>query len=64
MILNFDNGMTLKELKEIIKDLPEEDENGEPYEVWITDTSTGWTNVVHEFASLNLTKLGSDILLS
>lgn len=29
------NGITIKELKELVKDLPEVDESGENYEVWI-----------------------------
>lgn len=31
--------MTIKELKDILQDWPEIDENGKPFEVWI---ETGW----------------------
>jgi hypothetical protein len=31
----FKNGMTVKELKEIIKDWPEMDKYGDPTEVWV-----------------------------
>lgn len=63
MILNFPNGMTIKELKELVKDLPEQDENGDDFGVWITNHN-GLTNIVHEFANLNQKENGSDILLS
>lgn len=33
------HGITIKELKELIKDLPEEDDYGSQYEVWIEHTS-------------------------
>lgn len=32
------SGITIKELKEYIKDLPEVDGNGEDYEVWVINT--------------------------
>jgi hypothetical protein len=35
-IQEFENGLTVKELKQIIKDWPEIHENGEPTEVWIS----------------------------
>ena len=35
-VLENRNGVTVKELKEFIKDWPEEGENGEPTEVWMT----------------------------
>ena len=31
-------GITIKELKELVKDLPEVDEYGEDYEVWVENT--------------------------
>lgn len=31
-------GITIKQLKKLIKDLPETDDNGEDYEVWIENT--------------------------
>jgi len=35
----FPMGMTIRELKQLVADLPEKDEGGEEYEVWAT---TGW----------------------
>jgi len=32
------NGITIKELKELVKDLPEQDENGEAFELWVMNT--------------------------
>jgi hypothetical protein len=47
------NGITIKELKEIVKDLPEVDEyNGEDYEVWMDD-GNGYSNVVTSIYRLN-----------
>ncbi len=34
----FQNGMTVKELKEAVLNWPETDENGDPCEVWIGDS--------------------------
>lgn len=48
----FFNGMTVKELKEAIKDWPEEDENGEPCEVWIGSWN-GCSNQVRSLYPLN-----------
>ena len=31
-------GITIKQLKELVKDLPEENEYGESYEVWVENT--------------------------
>lgn len=31
----FDQAMTVKELKDYVRDLPEVGSNGEPYEVWV-----------------------------
>lgn len=31
------NGITVKQLKDIIKELPETDENGNEYEIWVED---------------------------
>lgn len=35
MIKEFPNGLTVKELKELLKDWPEQDKNGEDYTVWV-----------------------------
>ena len=32
------NGITIKELKELVKDLPEIDDNGEDFELWVENT--------------------------
>ena len=53
------NGLTVKELKEMIKDWPEEDQYGEPAEVWIED-ECGVSNPVRAVWPLN----DADILLS
>lgn len=48
----FKNGLTVKELKEIIKDWPEERDDGDPCEVWIGD-GFGLSNQVHLVSPLN-----------
>jgi len=58
----FDNGMTVADLKRIVKDLPEHDEYGDPFEVWIGNTS-GTSNIVHGICPLNPDENGSDIIL-
>ena len=55
------NGLTIKELKEIIKNMPDNDNNGEPYEVWI-HTSKGLSSPVKEISPLNKSEHGSDII--
>ena len=35
MLNGYKNGMTVKELKELVKDWPEEDRMGDPTEVWV-----------------------------
>lgn len=39
MIHEFKNGMTVRKLKKLVKDWPEEDDIGDPTKVWI---ETGW----------------------
>jgi len=58
----FKNGMTVKDLKRIVKDIPENNYYGYPYEVWIGNIN-GTSNVVHEICPLNPDKHGSDIIL-
>lgn len=54
-------GITVKELKELIKDLPEVDQNGDPYEVWIENTDDcGKSNVAQSVFKLNQ----GDIIIS
>jgi len=50
-----DSGLTVAELKELIKDWPETDEHGEPCEVWLGDAS-GLSNVAVEAVPLNYRK--------
>ena len=48
------NGITIKELKELVKDLPEQDENGEDFELWVTNTDgSSLSNVAKSIAQLN-----------
>lgn len=60
---DFPNGLTVKELKEIIADWAETYENGEPTEVWI---ETGWclSSAVVEVAPLNVREKSADLILS
>ena len=44
--------MTVKELKEIIKDWPEVDGNGEPTEVWI-NSGKGLSSIANSAVKLN-----------
>jgi hypothetical protein len=62
-IRDFPNGLTVKELKEIIADWAETDENGNPTEVWI---ETGWclSSIVIEACPLNVRGKTADIILS
>ena len=47
-------GITIKELKEFVKDLPEVDEYGEDYEVWIENTDdNGLSNSAKVISQLN-----------
>jgi len=58
----FENGLTIAELKEYVKDLPEYDDNGEPFEVWLGNDK-GTSNVCAEIFPLNKKKSGSDIIM-
>ena len=53
--------LTIKQLKDIVKDLVEVNEYGEPYEVWITDVD-GHTSPVYEVDRFNISNDGHDIL--
>jgi hypothetical protein len=47
-------GITIRELKELVKDLPEVDEYGEDYEVWVKNTDdNGLTNTAKTIMQLN-----------
>lgn len=45
--------MTIRELKDFIKDWPETNIDGEPYEVWIGDRSTHLSNEATGVCRLN-----------
>lgn len=63
-ILEFENGLTVKELKEIIKDWPEVRADGTPTEVWLSN-AVGVSNIAIEVSDLNLDdELVGDIILS
>lgn len=55
--------MTVKELKEYIKNLPEQDKDGYDYEVWC-ETKQGESVPVTEILPLNLRDNGGDILIT
>lgn len=64
MIKEFKYGMTVRELKELIKDWPEEREDGSLTEVWLGDAE-GYSNHAKEICTLNLDENDcSDILIS
>jgi hypothetical protein len=54
------NGITIKELKDFIKGLPE-GRDDEPFEVWVGED--GISNVVKTISTLNLREDGCDIIL-
>lgn len=51
-ILRSENGITIAELKALVKDLPETDKNGDPYEVWIGNKENT-SNVAREIWPFN-----------
>lgn len=65
---DFPNGMTVAELKEMVRDWPETDEFGEPCEVWLCDDQ-GFSNQVRMVTPLNWrqsedkTKAWADLML-
>lgn len=50
--INNEDGITVKQLKEWVKDLPDVDANGESYEVWIS-ANKGWSKLATELCILN-----------
>jgi hypothetical protein len=60
---NYPQGLTVKELKEIIKNWPETDKYGEPTTVWV---ETGWclSSIVTEISPLHKYGNIADIILS
>jgi DNA-binding transcriptional MerR regulator len=65
-IRKFENGLTVKELKELIKDWPETDEHGEDCEVWI-ETGSNLSSPVTIVSPLNMRNengiVSADIIL-
>lgn len=51
-ILRSENGITVAELKALVKDLPETDKNGDPYGVWIGNKESA-SNAALEICPLN-----------
>ncbi len=52
-IQRFANGLSVKQLKELIKDWPETNQDGEPTEVWMA-LEDGSSKPVSEIAPLNV----------
>lgn len=50
--MNNPNGITVAELKRLVLNLPEADENGDPYEVWF-ETGENLSSPVTEICRLN-----------
>jgi hypothetical protein len=50
--INNEGGITINQLKEWVKELPESDANGENYEVWIS-ANKGWSKLAVELCILN-----------
>jgi len=57
------NGITIKQLKDLVKDLPEKNINGEDYEVWIESDDGSHSNVAKEIWPLNKREEGQDIII-
>lgn len=59
MILEFKNGLTVKELKELIKEWPETNSDGSDTQVYLGDAG-GYSNVAVELSTLD----ESDLFIS
>jgi hypothetical protein len=60
---DFPNGLTVKQLKDLLAGWPDETESGEPTEVWIGSES-GSSNQVRVIWPLNLSNGSADLLLA
>jgi hypothetical protein len=58
-----DDTLTIRELKKILSVLPDFNEYGEDYEVWIGDKNSFLSNSVKSVWPLNETDIGCDIIL-
>lgn len=56
------DGLTIRQMKEILSVLPDKNEYGEDYEIWI-DSGRGLSNPVIDVWALNKREDGCDILL-
>ena len=56
------DALTIRQLKEILSVLPDTNEYGEDYEVWIGDKNSFTSNCVTSAWSLNKTDDGCDII--
>jgi len=53
-------GITIKQLKEFVKDLPEQDQDGNDFELWVMNTDgTNCSNVATDIWQLN----GGDLIV-
>jgi len=59
---SFSNGLTIAELKQIVNALPDQNDVGEPFTVWI-ETGKGLSSEVVEVRELNKRDSGSDLIL-
>lgn len=57
------NGITVRQLKKLVKDLPETNDNGEEFEVWI-GAKGNTSNVCKSAYPLNEREDGSDLILA
>lgn len=57
-----ENGLTIRELKDIINGLPDKNDWGEDYEVWV-GTGDNLSNIVKSVCALNKRNSGCDLLL-
>lgn len=61
--LQSSTGITIRDLKIFIQNLPEKDTNGEDFEVWL-DTGYGHSNICKKIVPFNVSKNGCDLFLS
>ena len=47
------NGITIKQLKELVKDLPEKDEDGDDFELWVMNSDGNTSNIAKSIMQLN-----------
>ena len=56
-IQHFENGMTVRELKELIKHWPDKDIHDEDNEVWLFDHTSYTSNQCRSITPLNITDI-------